>query len=251
MTAARAAHAHGRRAAAGAAARWLVLAGLAAGAAGCVRARPLAATSNAPAYRPAEGELVEPAGWPVLGKWMIAPDLTPAHWLGTRLRGKRLREPINVIVVDPVARTSAEAERRFLTAATRAGFPSRRGHSSGYWGLIGPGLQPQFPATAHHALADGPFELDNDHGRFFGPHRHGDRFIFVGALSREKVTPFAEVKHQYVSFNLARDRFAAALDERTSFKLTAFLDLANAILGHAELTTGDHDHMAAVLTAAE
>src|SRR5215203_5150644 len=36
----------------------------------------------------------QPEGFPVLGRWMIGPDGTPAHWLGEIYMGKKLREPI-------------------------------------------------------------------------------------------------------------------------------------------------------------
>ena len=44
--------------------------------------------------------LVQPAGLPQLGKWMLGSDGAAAHWLGEIYDGKRLREPINVIIVD-------------------------------------------------------------------------------------------------------------------------------------------------------
>ncbi|HMA09972.1 MAG TPA: hypothetical protein VKP68_18985, partial [Ramlibacter sp.] len=55
-------------------------------------------------------------------------------------------------------------------------------------------------------------------------------------------------KHQYVSFNRARDKFADALDGNAGFRRGGFVNLANALVESAELTTGDHDGMAAVLT---
>lgn len=200
-------------------------------------------------YRPAAVDVVHIKSFPPIGKWMIAPDLEPAHWLGALLGGKKFREPINLIIIDPIARSAEEAKPRFGGAAAKAGFRSRKGHSSGYWGWIGTGLQAQYPEEKSHALADEPYEFNNDHGRFFGPYGHEGRFFFIGSLSRERVAPLSEPEHLYVSFNSARDRFARALDEKTDYRLTTFVDLENAIIGSTELTTGDHDHMAAVLTA--
>lgn len=68
---------------------------------------------------------------------MIDPDLTPAHWIGEIYFQKALREPINIIIVDRAANSPDEAKRRLIEAASLAGYPSREGHSSGYWGYIG------------------------------------------------------------------------------------------------------------------
>lgn len=74
---------------------------------------------------------------------------------------------------------------------------------------------------------------------------------FIGALSREKVGAEPKPEHLYVSFNQARDRFAQALEDKGEFRITAFIVLENAILGDPRLGTGDHDGVAAVLTAAK
>ena len=57
-------------------------------------------------------EISQPAGLPAIGKWMLDPSLQPAHWLGERYRGKSLREPINIILADGVAKTADEATER-------------------------------------------------------------------------------------------------------------------------------------------
>jgi hypothetical protein len=199
-------------------------------------------------FRTAPEDVANPAGLPPIGKWMIAPDLQPAHWLGEIYEGKKLREPINVVIVDAYSRTPQEAKAALLQAATRSGFPSREGHSGGYWGWIGDRLHPQFPDTPAHAFSDEPFELDNNHGRFFGPFRYEDAFLFVGAVSREKVAPLSMPRHQYVSFNRGRDTFAEAMDLHSAFHRIAFVNLDNALIDRPDLGTGDHDGMAAVLT---
>ena len=199
-------------------------------------------------FTPDNADVAEVQGLPAIGKWLIAPDLKPAHWLGEIYRTKQIREPINMIIIDQESGNSEEARARLLKAAAQAGFPSRSGHSGGYWGRIGHHLLPQLPDTPSHAFSDAPYEFDNNHGRFFGPYLHQGRFIVVGALSREKVVPLSSLKHQYVSFNRARDKFADALDGNAGFRRGGFLNLANALVESAELTTGDHDGMAAVLT---
>ena len=200
-------------------------------------------------YRPHPHDIAQLEELPPIGKWMLTPDLEPAHWLGQLVRGKKLREPINVIVIDRASSNENEAKQRFLQACMKAGFPLRRGHSSGYWAWIGEGLEKQFPDKQSHAFSDQPFEINNNHGRFFGPYHHKNYYLFVGALSREKVDPLAKIKHQYVSFNWARDRFAAALDELTQYHITGFINLNNAIIANPDTTTGDHDQMAVLLTA--
>lgn len=188
------------------------------------------------------------AGLPDLGKWMLDPTLTPAHWIGEVYRGKTLQEPINVILLDPHAGSPAEARARVVESCSKAGYPSRRGHSSGYLGCIGAELYPQLPDGTDHAFSDEPYVVDNDHGRLFGPHDHGGQLCFTGALSREKVVPWAAVRHQYVSFNRARDAFAQGMSERAGYEVRGYVDLENVIIDDA-VTTGDHDGMAVLLVA--
>jgi hypothetical protein len=202
-------------------------------------------------FRPQAGETAHPMGLPEIGKWMVEPDLGYAHWLGESYEGKRLREPINIIITDAYAEDAGQAVERLLAFCAKAGFKSRLGHSSGYFGWIDGRLYPQVPSQRHHCLADEPFEVNNNHGRFFGPARWERGFVFLGALSREKVTPFSRLKHEYVSFDRARDAFAAALVEKAGFSLRDDLLLKNAILGDRETGTGDHDGVAVWLAAPE
>ena len=200
-------------------------------------------------FKPSPADVVRITGYPPIGKWMISPEMSYADWLGTIYEGKRLREPINVVIVDALATSDEEAVPRFLSACKNAGFASRTGHSSGYYGWLGDRLYPQIPSEKHHALSDEPFELHNDHGRFFGPHFLDGRYILIGALSREKIALEPEPEHLFVSFKQARDRFARALVENVGFKLTTFLGLGNALFGGSAVGTGDHDGVAVVLTA--
>jgi hypothetical protein len=180
---------------------------------------------------------------------MIAPDMTYADWMGIAYEGKELREPINAVIVDPLAESADDAVLRFLRACGKAGFANRTGHSDGYFGWLGDQLYSQIPRERHHALSDEPFEFHNNHGRFFGPHFSDGRYYFIGALSREKVGASITPEHIFISFNQARDRFADALVKKAEYKLTAFLELENALLGKPGVGTGDHDGMAVVLTA--
>lgn len=208
--------------------------------------------SAEPVERPPTGvtpDTVTPRGFPSIGKWMLAADMLPAHWLGERYYGKQLREPVNVIVIDGLATSAEDAIQRLITSCKKAGYDKRRGHTGGYRASLGDRLFGQLPGEKDHAFSDAPFELNNNHGRFFGPLLWNGKYYFIGAFSREKVEPLSRIKHQYLSFNQARDHFADAMDKSTSFRMTGFVDLHNTVVDHADITTGDHDGVAVVLSA--
>ncbi|WP_334905624.1 hypothetical protein [Nostoc sp.] len=200
-------------------------------------------------FRPKSDEVVQPTVLPEIGKWMLNPDFTPADWLGEIYQGKTLREPINIIIVDPVANSPEEAKNRLIAACTAAGYPSREGHSSGYWGYIDEQLQAQVPQTQDHAFSNEPYIFNNNHGRIFGPYRYKEAYVFIGAFSREKVMPFSKIKHQFVSFNQARDDFAKNINLKTQYQINGYLNLDNAIVNNPKITTGDYDGMAVLLKA--
>jgi hypothetical protein len=200
-------------------------------------------------YKPVPGDVLRAGGFPSIGKWMISPRLTYSDWLGAMHEGKRLREPVNVIIVDPFARSEEDAVNRLLGACGRAGFTPRFGHSGGYFGWLGDQLRPQIPSGERHALSDEPFEFHNNHGRFFGPCFWAGRYYFVGAFSREKFVPATRAEHRFVSFNQARDRFAQRMMEKGGFELSNRMNLENALPENLDVCTGDHDGIAVVLTA--
>jgi hypothetical protein len=207
------------------------------------------ARDSAPALAPVAREAVTPPDLPAIGKWMIARDGSVAHWLGELYDGKRLREPINVIIVDRQAKSVGEARQRMLAAAAAAGYPIRFGHSTGYRALIGGLPFRQQPSGYDDAFSNGVFELTNNHGRLFGPSTFQDAYVTIGAFSREEIRPFRWPEHGYASFNRARDDFAQSLDGRTPFRRAGTVDLSNAIADDPEVTTGDHDGHAVVLIA--
>ena len=188
-------------------------------------------------------------GFPPLGRWMLDATGAPAHWLGEKVDGKRLREPINLVVIDPLAATAEDARTRLVAAAAAAGYPVRVGHSSGYRARIGGAPFPQLPSGWDDAFSNRMFEFTNNHGRLFGPYRHEGGYLFVGAFSRERVAVFAWPEHRYGSFVEARDHFAASLVARAGFERTGTVDLGNAIRDDPAVTTGDHDGRAVVLRA--
>jgi hypothetical protein len=193
--------------------------------------------------------VANPPGLPAIGKWMIDRDGNVAHWLGEMVAGKKLHEPINVILIDEGAASADEARTRLVAAATAAGYPVRFGHSTGYRGLIGGVLYRQLPAGRDDAFSNRIFEETNNHGRVFGPHRFGDAYLFIAAFSRERVNVLEWPGHRYASFNQARDDFASKLGEKSAFKPDGHVALDNAVTDDPAITTGDHDGRAVVLRA--
>jgi hypothetical protein len=194
--------------------------------------------------------MTHPPGLPAIGRWMISPDGTIAHWLGEMLDGKRLHEPINVILIDDGASSAEAAKERLIAAAAAAGFSVRFGHSAGYRGVIGGLLYDQLPQGRDEAFSNRLFEESNNHGRMFGPHPFGGGYLFTGAFSRERVNLLEWPGHRYASFNQARDAFARGLEQHTVFKAAGFVPLGNAV-DDAQVTTGDHDGRAVVLRASK
>ena len=212
---------------------------------------PQASVPAASPPKPAPSDVIAPQGLPEIGKWMYDPSFSAAQWLGETVKGRHLREPINVVVVDGFATSVQDAKQRLVANSQKAGYEVRRGHTSGYRGYIAGQFYNQLPEEKDHAFSDAPYELDNNHGRIFGPALIDGKYYFVGALSREKVVPLDKIKHQYVSFNRARDDFAEKLDANTNCHIAGFVDLSNSILDDANVTTGDHDGMAILISATE
>ncbi len=208
-------------------------------------ASPLAAQAS-PKGEPSEA--ASPAGLPAIGLWMLREGKV-ADWLGGPHLGKRLLEPINVIIVDPFAASAADAVARLSAACEKAEFELREGHSSGYSALIGGEVRRQSPPGTEESYSDAPFEVSNNHGRIFGPVAWMGSYVFTGAFSRESVDLVSKVKHQYESFDRARDAFTQKLSAKSDYRIASFVLLGSAILGDPALTTGDHDGMAVLLEA--
>jgi hypothetical protein len=192
-------------------------------------------------------EIAQPQGLPAIGKWMLTAQGAPSDWLGEIYQGKVLREPINVILIDEGAVSREDAIARLLAAAAQAGYPVRLGHSAGYQAMIGGQLYAQLPKGWDDAFSDEVFELSNDHGRIFGPHRLEQSYLFTGAFSRERVDLLRWPGHRYASFNQARDDFAQRLDRDTVYKRAGIVQLDNDLPNDPKLTTGDHDGRAVIL----
>ena len=183
-----------------------------------------------------------------IGKWMIAPDGQPARWLGYQLGNRALREPINLVLLDPLARTPQEAAARLREAMSAAGYQARSGHSTGYQCLIGTQLYNQQPSGSGQAFSDGAWWRSNNHGRVFGPAVVEGGYLWTGAFSREDFEVISAMHHPYASFKVARDDVSAKLTAAGTFKRLSTLSLDNA-LSTPTLTTDDHDGQALVLVA--
>jgi len=178
---------------------------------------------------------------------MLDARYEPAHWLGELYRGRHLREPINIVIVDTAAPSAAEARKHLVQNFAAVGYLIREGHSTGYHGYIDGVVYEQTPEGKEQAFSNEPFETRNNHGRMFGPHPYGRAWLFIGAFSRERMDLLDKVKHCYVSFNQARDDLSQRLDLKTDYRIKAFLDLDNALIDDPACTSGDHDRMAVLL----
>ncbi len=195
-------------------------------------------------------ETVDPPGQlPAIGKWMITPAGKVANWLGQKADGREVLEPINIIVLDSVAKSGGEAESRLVAACSAAGFAVREGHSSGYGGIIDGFVYPELPRGPGDCFSDEPFVLPNDHGRIFGPHASQEGWLFSGAFSREGIRIGQKIPHVYESMNRARDAFVRGMTVSAGYEVVDFVDLGNAILGDRERYSGDHDGIAVFLRA--
>lgn len=183
-------------------------------------------------------------GLPKIGKWMFDPDYKPSQWTEEETDGKIIREPINIIITDSISQTSAEAEQNLLIALEKAGYENRWGHSSGFKGLIDNIYCNQFPGDNLHSISDDSFLFDNNHGRIFGPYFKNGIYYFTAAMSRE-----SGYFHDYISFIQAREGFVESLISKAGYKLIKKVWLNN-IINKDDLSTGDHDGYADLISAA-
>jgi hypothetical protein len=190
--------------------------------------------------KPGNNEVVQ--GLPKIGKWMFDPDYKPSQWSDKELDDKIIREPINIIIADSISKTGNEAEQNLLDALEKAGYKNRWGHASGFKGLIDNIYCNQFPSDSFHSISDESFLFDNNHGRIFGPYYKNGTYYFTGAMSRE-----SGYYHDYISFGQARDGFVESLSAKTNYKLIRKVWLNN-LINKDNLTTGDHDGYAVLIS---
>ena len=182
-----------------------------------------------------------------IGRWLLTGREVPANWLGQKFQGKMMREPINVILVDEVAATPDAAVQYLLESCEAIGYLSRPGHSSDYRGQIGNVIYSQLPQEENHAFSNAMYILPNNHGRIFGPHFFAGYYYFSGALSREAINLFAEVRHVYASFEMAKQDFAARMQANGRYFVVGAIAMENVFLPSESMTTGDHDGTAVLL----
>ena len=182
-----------------------------------------------------------------IGRWLLTGREVPANWLGQKFQGKMMREPINVILVDEVAATPDAAVQYLLESCEAIGYLSRPGHSSDYRGQIGNVIYSQLPRQQNHAFSNAMYILPNNHGRIFGPHFFAGYYYFSGALSREAINLFAEVRHVYASFEMAKQDFAARMQASGRYFVVGASAMENVFLPSESMTTGDHDGTAVLL----
>ncbi len=182
-----------------------------------------------------------------IGRWLLTGREVPANWLGQKVQGKAMREPINVILVDEIAVTPEAAVQYLLESCETIGYLSRRGHSSDYRGQIGNIIYLQLPRQENHAFSNAMYILPNNHGRIFGPHFFAGRYYFAGALSRESINLFADVRHVYASFEMAKQDFAVRMQAAGRYSVVGTVIMENAFPPSEPMTTGDHDGTAVLL----
>lgn len=200
-------------------------------------------------FKPAPGDVRAVPEVGELGLWMITKTLQNATWLGEKRGGRTLREPINVVLIDPVAQTPDEATHRLSRAMQDAGYGPKNMHSDGYYGLLNGELRPQLPASGRgEAFSDGPWYAPNNHCRMFGPWKAAGGFVFTGAFSREDFRWLPRPSHPYNSFRVGREDLADKLTARTPYQRAGYLDLGSRLDTVTE-TTDDHDGRAALLVA--
>jgi len=191
-------------------------------------------------------DIVKANSMPAIGKWMYKSDHNKAEWLGLKLNNKSFREPINIIIVDSISKSVEEAENNLIINFDKAGFKMRIGHSSGYLGYIGNNFYKQVHRNNSQTFSDAPFEINNCHGRIFGPCDINGVYYFSGALSKEKVVVNIPI-HDYDSFNIARDKLANNLNTKTNYKTISYVEMLNSISSDS-FTTGDHDGKATLIS---
>lgn len=194
-----------------------------------------------------ETKAIDVAGGSQFGKWMLTGNQEIASWLGQPYQGKTIQEPINIILIDAVAASPEEAIRHLYESCEAAKYLSRKGHSSEYLADIGGRIYRQIPSEPDHAFSTAPYIFPSNHGRIFGPHQQQSQYYFIGALSREGINIFARIKHSYVSFEAAKQDFAARLQENSDYKVQGKYDMQNSLQGSKAFTSGDHDGTAIVL----
>lgn len=187
---------------------------------------------------------------PPINGWLLRQNGECATWLGIKYFGRTLREPINVVIVDPYATNPKQAIDRLILECEKAGYGVEYGHSSGYNGIIDGVTYSQIPHKKHVAFANHDFFRTNNHGRIMGPAPYEGGYMFIASFSEERPAFKGKLEHLFVSFNAARDDFARKMNTRTQYRFVGMYALGNVLATAAE-TTADHDGNAVILVETE
>ena len=203
-----------------------------------------------------------------IGLWMFKKKALSmdaiADWLDrtyARLENKDMLEPVNVLWLDFVSGRTSQARDRVSEFLDQSGFFTETFHSFPYFGYYrdasageswkkqwGPTLIPGVGAS-DRTWVDADWPRKNNHGRIFPsaafPSQSGTTvYVTAGSFSRESKCEqdfclLGEKGHDYISFNVARDR----LEHSGQWIESAGLRLGNEYPPHTPLgfTTGDHN----------
>lgn len=182
------------------------------------------------------------AAMPQIDPWMYQTNGEPAQWLGFKLEGKTLFEPINLILVDKISASGPASAALVKQRFAEAGFDSRLGHSSNYKGRMNGADFGQLPETdSNKAFSNFMWTFTNDHARLFGPYQKDNIYFWIGSVSRE-----LGISHEYQTFQGAVSELERCLVQFANVKKLGEFSLDNT-LNSATETTGDHTGHATVL----
>jgi hypothetical protein len=179
--------------------------------------------------------------------FVLKDENTVALWLGEKIKGKNLVQPINLVIIDKVSVSEEESIKKLETLCHNTGYKKRGGHSSGYIGILNKKIYTQLPKEFRVSYSDDDFWKPNNHIRFFGPYKNdNNEFVFIGEASRERFELFAFIHHKYVSFNQARNDFtnkATGFSSNISNKCVLLDNTMNTEF----YSSGDHDGYAYII----
>ena len=177
---------------------------------------------------------------PDFGKWMYIKDkdnnFIPSNWLGVKVNGKTLFEPINLIIIDEQSKSIEKSDSLISEILDNVGFSKRNGHTAQYYGIIDGNFYGQLPQIgSDRAFSNYHWSLTNDHIRLFGPVLKNNRYIWTGNASREK-----GISHSYISFRKAINELEKNILSYSNATILGYFFLDNQ-KNEIDSTTGDHN----------
>jgi hypothetical protein len=184
-----------------------------------------------------------------IGKWLLQSNGKVANFGGQQFLGKKLVEPINIIILDPTSTSAAQSTQKLNADLSQSGFPVQLAHTTGFKAIIGGQTLSQHPSGVLEGYSDNFFLLPDDHVRTFGPVANADGvgYVWTASASREQAGLFGLLPtHVYVSFDQARDELASRLILGGDATLVGIIAMSNAYDEDGRIT-GDHDGYAIVI----